>query len=289
MRGKRYCRGVRCLVVAPVLLVVACSKPAAVPTDADVCAPVRSKPLGSAGFHPYSHSHNDYEQPRPLLDALDAKIYSVEADLYLRSGEIVVAHGVMDTPKGTLKALYLDPLQARVTQSGSVYGDGVELVLWLDLKDGSAELRTALAALLDQYPMLTIFTDDAVTQGPVTAVLTGDEASKKAFVDERATRRAIRDRGAYATTDARVDNRAGWYALEWGKYMTWDGTMTAPESEKTRLGCLVGDMHAKGARIRFWKGPETKAFRELAIATGLDVIGTDYPQALNEFLAAVPP
>jgi len=271
------------------VFVAACSKPMTVPADADVCAPVRSKPVGSAGFHPYSHAHNDYEHPRPLLDALDAKMYSIEADLFLRSGEVVVMHDPTDTPKGTLKALYLDPLQARVTQSGSVYGDGVELILWLDLKEGTADLRTALAALLDQYPMLTVFTDDAVTQGPVTAVLTGNDASKRAFIDERTTRRAIRDSGTYTTMDERANNRWSWYALEWGKYMTWDGTMTAPESEKARLGCLVGDMHAKGARIRFWKGPETKAFRDLAIATGLDVIGTDYPQQLHDYLAGVTP
>ena len=39
-----------------------------------------------------AHSHNDYSRPRPLLDALDAGFCSVEADIFLVDGELLVAH-----------------------------------------------------------------------------------------------------------------------------------------------------------------------------------------------------
>lgn len=278
------------LIFLLLLVAAACGKPPPVATDAGTCAPVRSPPVGTAGFAPYGHAHNDYNQTRPLLDALDAKFYSVEADIWGRGGDLIVSHDNI-TVKGTLKELYLDPLQARVDQrGGSVHGDGVQFVLWIDLKDGSAGVRQTLETQLEQYPMFSTFTDDTITPGPVVAVLTGNDGSKKGFVDEFSTRKAIRDQGAWAADDAPADpHKWSWYALDWGKYMTWDGTMTIPDSERTRLGCLVGDMHAKGAKIRFWNNPETTAYRQVAIDTGIDLIGTDELTELHDFLAGVTP
>src|SRR5258708_25649063 len=39
-----------------------------------------------------AHSHNDYEQRRPLLDSLALGYRSVEADIWLRDGELRVSH-----------------------------------------------------------------------------------------------------------------------------------------------------------------------------------------------------
>ena len=43
-------------------------------------------PLGRA------HAHNDYEHTRPLLDALDCGFGSIEADVHLVDGRLLVAH-----------------------------------------------------------------------------------------------------------------------------------------------------------------------------------------------------
>jgi hypothetical protein len=40
----------------------------------------------------HAHAHNDYEHARPLLDALDRGYGSVEADIYLVDGALIVAH-----------------------------------------------------------------------------------------------------------------------------------------------------------------------------------------------------
>jgi len=37
---------------------------------------------------PQAHSHNDYEQKRPLLEALDHGFCSVEADVFLVEGSL---------------------------------------------------------------------------------------------------------------------------------------------------------------------------------------------------------
>ena len=61
------------------------------------------------------HAHNDYEHTRPLLDALQHGFCSVEADVHLVDGQLLVAHSRLDVNPGkTLQALYLDPLRERV-------------------------------------------------------------------------------------------------------------------------------------------------------------------------------
>ncbi|MBK7862869.1 MAG: hypothetical protein IPJ65_30525 [Archangiaceae bacterium] len=262
---------------------------AGVPFDAGACPPVALPRVGDAGYFPYAHAHNDYEHPRPLLDALDARFYSVEADLWLRDGGIAVSHDAT-TAKGLLDALYLDPLQARVTATGSVYGDGVPFVLWLDLKDGSRGLRVALETMLARYPMLTVYeADGGVTPGAVTAVLTGSDASKKAFVREFSVRHANRDQGSWDAGDAPVDGTWGWYAIDWANYMLWDGTMSISGSERAKLECLVASIHGKGARLRFWNNPETNAYRAIALDVGIDLIGTDELQEAHDFLQSRSP
>ncbi|MEI6356987.1 MAG: hypothetical protein WCP53_07785, partial [Verrucomicrobiota bacterium] len=68
---------------------------------------------------PRAHAHNDYAHQRPLLDALDNGFCSVEADIYLVDGQLLVAHDRKDLKPGrTLQALYLDPLRERVRANG---------------------------------------------------------------------------------------------------------------------------------------------------------------------------
>src|SRR5882672_7559979 len=61
---------------------------------------------------PHAHAHNDYEHTRPLLDALERGFCSVEADVWLVNGQLLVAHDLKDgKAERTLRALYLDPLR----------------------------------------------------------------------------------------------------------------------------------------------------------------------------------
>src|SRR5688572_31979100 len=61
---------------------------------------------------PRAHAHNDYEHTRPLIDALEFGFCSVEADIWLVNGQLLVAHDLKDAKAGrTLQALYLDPLR----------------------------------------------------------------------------------------------------------------------------------------------------------------------------------
>ena len=123
---------------------------------------------------PRAHAHNDYEHERPLLDALDEGFTSVEADVYLVEGELLVAHNPGDVkPERTLERLYLDPLQERVARhDGSVYAEPAPFLLLIDFKSEAESTYQALAARLDKYPKLfTRWTSEGRSEGPVMVCL----------------------------------------------------------------------------------------------------------------------
>ena len=66
---------IQCLALSVLFPSPAAERPSEVPT-----------PLTRA------HAHNDYLHARPLLDALDHGFCSVEADIYLVDGQLLVAH-----------------------------------------------------------------------------------------------------------------------------------------------------------------------------------------------------
>ena len=241
-------------------------------------------PSPAAGYHPYGHAHNDVQHKRPLLDALDNRFYSVEADIWTdKDGNIMVSHDPGKSGR-SFKELYLDPLQNRVNQKGSVFGDNEPFYLWLDLKEGTPVLLKALQDTLNQYSMLTAFTEEKIIPGAVTIILTGDDKGKTAFVNENPERKACRDSNFYTPEDPKADNRWRYYALNWSNYIKWNGSGTIPATEYKKLIELLKDAHQKGRKVRFWANPDTPAYWELALKNGIDLINTDQLKDLNQYL-----
>src|SRR4051794_13026225 len=83
-----------------------------------------------------AHAHNDYLHTRPLFDALDQGFCSVEADVFLMDGKLLVGHTVFELkPDRTLESLYLDPLRERTKANGGrLYRDGPRGWLLVDVK-----------------------------------------------------------------------------------------------------------------------------------------------------------
>ena len=77
-------------------------------------AKTEAKPAEETKPVPQAHAHNDYYHQRPLLDALSHGFCSVEADIFLVDGKLLVGHSRSELkPNNTLERLYLDPLRAR--------------------------------------------------------------------------------------------------------------------------------------------------------------------------------
>ena len=125
----------------------------------------------------HAHAHNDYQHERPLLDALAHGFCSVEADIFLVSGKLLVGHTRLELRKSrTLESLYLDPLKNRVADyNGRVYQDGPSFTLLIDIKSDGAATYAALRTVLAQYAeMLTKVVDKKKAPGAIDVVISGN-------------------------------------------------------------------------------------------------------------------
>lgn len=274
------------LLVVALLSLVALLATAALAADGDDSAPVTL---------PRAHAHNDYEHRRPLLDALDQGFTSVEADIYLVEGELLVAHDPEDLVAGrTLQSLYLDPLRERVqANGGSVHGDGTPFTLLIDVKTDAVPTYEALDRVLKRYPrMLSRATRGGVREGAVTAIVSGNRARE--LMEAQRIRFAFYDG---RLSDLGSDAPASLIPLisdRWTSTFSWTGRGPMPEVERQRLHEIVATAHANGQRVRFWATPDTPipvreaVWREL-IAADVDLINTDDLVGLAEFLRANDP
>ncbi|MCX4999652.1 phosphatidylinositol-specific phospholipase C/glycerophosphodiester phosphodiesterase family protein [Streptomyces longwoodensis] len=275
----------------------------ALTTAGAALAAVLAPPAGSAfaaehrrGPRPLwrAHAHNDYEHPRPLLDALDHRFGSVEADIFLVGDQLLIAHDATQLdPARTLESLYLDPLAARVkAQHGSVYrGWRTPLQLLIDIKTEGSSTYLELDRHLRRYPHLfTTYAHGRVHPGPVTAVISGDRAARVPM-EAQTVRRAFYDG---RLTDLGTAAPASFVPLisdNWTLNFTWLGVGAFPDAERRRLRTLVSTAHRRGQKVRFWATPDTPGpardalWAEL-LAAGVDYLNTDDLAGLESFLDA---
>jgi hypothetical protein len=233
----------------------------------------------------HAHSHNDYQHTRPLLDALDHGFCSVEADVHLIDGQLLVAHDRDKVnPERTLQPLYLDPLRERVKRNGGrVYPAGPEFTLLVELKTDWQTSYPVLRDILKQYAgMFTSFLGGAAQTNAIRVIITGHHA-KEMFAGE-----AVR----YASIDGELaDLDSGepaalipWISSKWAQGFKWRGMGAIPEADKLKLQGIVAKAHAQGRRVRFWGAPDQPAFWGEMLANGVDLINTDDLDGAQRFL-----
>ena len=273
------------LIILAVALAVALA--AAPPTSSE------AQPSVSSGLE-RAHAHNDYEHQRPLFDALDHNFKSVEADIWLVEGELIIAHDPEDVPQAvkdgrTLRSLYLEPLQTVIAQNGgSVYrGDPDYFTLLIDIKSEAASTYLALHEELQDYEgMLTKFGPRGVRDGAVTAIVSGN----------RPRELMLQQRVRYAAYDGRLSDLGvatdqtfvPLISDNWTRNFTWRGDGPMPSKERRKLRSIVETAHANGQRVRFWETPELSPQREAVwrelLAARVDYINTDHLSDLETFL-----
>jgi len=122
-----------------------------------------------------AYAHNDYENARPLTDALTLGFRGAEADVFLVNGVLRVGHDRRAARMGgSLEEHYLAPLRALVARCGRLTADGGPFFLALEVKENSAVTHDSLVALLARYHELLEapqFADRGTP--PVHAVLVG--------------------------------------------------------------------------------------------------------------------
>lgn len=234
---------------------------------------------------PRAHSHNDYEHPRPLFDALNQGFCGVEADIWRVGDRLLVAHERSQvTSDRTLETLYLAPLAERArTNRGAIQTGSKEFTLLIDVKADPPGSYALLAPLLERYQgILTRFTDTNRTPGAVTVILSG------ARPIDQVRSQAVRWCG--------IDGRLPDLESNPSPYLvplvsdSWrptfpvqtDAPLAVPDRD--RLRSLVQQAHAQGRRIRFWGARDNPVVWREQFDAGVDLINTDNLEGLRKFL-----
>lgn len=237
-----------------------------------------------------AHSHNDYEHNRPLFDALEYRFKSIEADVYSVGDSLFVAHDFDQIRSGrTLYRLYLEPLKNEIIRNnGSVYGNGEEIILFIDIKDDGLKTYQNLHQILTEYKsQLTSFERGKKKQGNIMVVVSGNRPIE--FMRSQTIR--------YAGFDGRLENLDSGISSDfmpvvsdnWTKYFSWNGTGPMPEKEKLQLKSFAEKAIKNGYLLRFWGTPNRTAEQRTAIWNELKnacvgLIGADELKELQNFL-----
>lgn len=235
----------------------------------------------------HAHSHNDYEQKRPFFDAAERGFGSIEADIYLVDGQLLVAHNRRDVkPERTLAALYLEPLRAAVQRNGGrVYRGGpAGIILLVDIKSEAGPTYAALHHELKRYAdLLTVFRGGTREERAVTVIISGNRPTKDlAAQAER-----------YAAVDGRGEDLQNNPAAtlvplvseNWNTVFSWRWQGEIPADQKEKLARWISQAHAQGRLVRFWNTPDRPDAWKLLRAAGVDLIGTDHLAELQAFFA----
>ncbi len=234
---------------------------------------------------PNAHAHNDYEHDRPLLDALSQGFTSIEADVYLIDGELLVAHYQKDVQHDrTLERLYLKPLFDRYQLAKKSDQKGpYPITLLVDIKNQGAATYKVLNEQLQRYSaMLSSEQDGRYTAGAVTVIVSGDrpieqiKSSNPRFVGIDGRLTDLDSTAPFAVLPLISDN--------WRNHFKYRGEGEMSAEERTKLAQIVQKAHEKGRRVRFWATPESEEMWSELLRAKVDLIGTDNLVQLSNFL-----
>lgn len=249
---------------------------------------------GAVGPLPQAFAHRDSAHHRPLLDALDAGFTAVEADLWLRDGQLLIGHDEVDlNPSRTLASTYLRPLAELSRTAALPTADGTPLTLVLDAKTAARPTWRALERELGGFgDVLTRWTRDGVTPGAATVLVSGHRARR--LMATRSDRLAGYDgrppdlsrRWPFAPPPVEL---VPMVSADWTKAVGWDGVGPVPRRIRRRVTGIVATAHRQGRTVRFWAtpdepGPPREAVWSLLLDLGVDHLNTDDLAGLARFL-----
>jgi hypothetical protein len=224
-----------------------------------------------------AYAHNDYENARPLTDALTLGFRGAEADVFLVGGVLRVGHDRRAARVGaSLEALYLAPLQALVARCGQLTADGRPFFLALELKEASAAAYDSLVALLGRYrPLLDAPQPASSGASALDVVLVGWHPSAPppdSAVDALVGwQQRIRNLGSGRPTMPAT--RVRLLSLDYGKTMgRWWVTPTGRRRWLARLRAAKAS--APDRMLRVHNVPADGRVYAALLEAGVDLIGT---------------
>ena len=233
--------------------------------------------------HVNAHAHNDYEHSRPLFAALENGFISIEADVHLVNGKLLVAHDNPNSSTGTLEDLYMKPLDSLARlNGGKIYPrKDIIVMLMVDVKTDSKETFNALVDLLSKYRESIHRRDH---KGAFLVFISGNRAIDLIRYDPH----------HLASIDGRPEDLDKGFNTEempvisenYKKVINWNGAGTPSKRDWNKLTELASRVHAENKKLRLWAIPDNENAWNVLLDAGVDLINTDRLKELNSFLTA---
>lgn len=229
------------------------------------------------------HSHNDYARCVPFYQAYAQHAASIEVDLFLHDGQLLVGHDEEELSAGlSFEKLYVEPLVGLFARNGGrAWRDSDEtLQLMIELKSETDPTLRAVTALLDRWP--EVF-DVARNPQAVRIAVTGRVPAPEHFCDYAPY---VRFDGAW-DADYTPDQleRVALVSANFRDFSQWNGKGSIIPSELARLCKVIDRAHAWGKPVRFWNAPEGTTTYYTFYNLGIDYINTDHPESCAAFFS----
>lgn len=222
------------------------------------------------------HSHNDYAQNVPFWKAFSAGCGSIESDLILDNGKLMVAHNVPDIKAvNTFENLYLKPLQ--VIMNSEQY-EAFDLQILIDLKTPAETTLKVLMEALELYPEL-INTENKAKK--LQFVISGNRPPAEEY--DRYPDYINFDYQTVDTWPPSLD-KVALVSLPFYRYSRWNGKGRLTSGDEDKLKSVIDQIHTKGKKVRFWATPDSKTAWYTLSKLGIDFINTDEPFECNAYL-----
>lgn len=237
-------------------------------------------------YLPNLHSHNDYSRNHPFALAYSLGFGSIEVDLFLKDGELYVAHDDHEiTAENTFDRLYLQPILKAFEHSedGYLYPQNGQLQLLIDPKSNGKSVLKVLTEKIKPYRHLF---DSKNNPKAVKLLISGSRPAPEQFhlYDEV----FFFDGELNTVYTAAQLERIGLFSAPFKQFSEWNGLGRLTYQDSIKISNVVDSVHRIGKKIRFWAAPDTKTTWYEWVKMGIDYINTDQPEAAAAFMRSYP-
>lgn len=226
------------------------------------------------------HSHNDYKQAHPFYTAYNARVGSMEADIFLDGNNLLVAHQQDElNAANTLETMYLQRLDSCIkVNNGFPYADKTEkLQLLIDLKTYGPALLDELVKHLRRFPSI-------INNKSITITITGIDHNFPNDSVFAAYPGFIHFDGVLDVHYSKsAQEKIVMYSDDFKKYISWrsDGAL---EVNFNFIKSEAARVHKAGKTFRLWDAPDNPVSWKTLMNAGVDYINTDRIGELASFL-----
>ncbi|MCC9019732.1 alkaline phosphatase [Flavobacterium lipolyticum] len=226
------------------------------------------------------HSHNDYAGKLPFYEAYSNEAGVIEADVFLRNNELLVAH-TSDEIKtyNTLRSLYLDPLSKKIKNlEGKVYPENKPLILMIDIKSEADATLKAIVQQLKTYP-------DLISNKNLKVVISGNRPEPSNW--NQYPEFIYFDGRRNETYSSEQLSHVEMISEDLKELTVWNGKGVMTQADLEKVQSVIKKVHAQNKKIRFWSTPDNVNTWMTLMNLKVDYIGTDNVPALTQFIQKI--